>query len=125
MREPGGLGLIKYVQRGYKLPSIEHVKAYQNALKNSCENPSTIRRDNSKYYYKHGVTPTTVFYNEEDRYIIAFNQTTGDLITGDKQRPKAVKNFVAENILGIQNGLKNNIIKGYFIRHLFSAFIRM
>ena len=80
--------------------NYQHVKAYQNALKNICENPSTIRRDNSKYYYKHGVTPVTVFCNEEGRYIIAFNQTNGDLITGDKQRPAAIRKFEETNTLG-------------------------
>ena len=34
--KPGGLP--EYVRKGNKLPSIEHVKAYQEALKNICEN---------------------------------------------------------------------------------------
>ena len=97
-QEPGGL--IAYVQRGHKLPSLEHVKAYQKALKDICKNPSTLRRDDSKYYYKHGVTPATVFYNQDDRYIIVFNQTNGDLITGNKQRPLAIRKFVEKNTLG-------------------------
>lgn len=98
IREPGGL--IAYVQRGHKLPSIEHVRAYQKALKDICENPLTSRRDDSKYYYKHGITPATVFYNKEGRYIIVFNQTNGDLITGDKQRRTSFDNFESKNILG-------------------------
>ena len=68
---------------GYKLSSIEHVKAYQKSLKDICLDLSTKRRDDKKYYYKHGMEVTTVFQN--DRYLIYFNQTTGDLITGDKQ----------------------------------------
>ena len=47
--KPGGL--IAYVCRGTKLPSIEHVKAYQKALKHICDN--CPKRTNSKYYYKH------------------------------------------------------------------------
>lgn len=98
MRERGGL--IAYVQRGHKLPSLEHLQTYQKALKDICENPSTLRRDNSKYYYKHGVTPATIFYNKEGRYIIAFNQSNGDLITGYKQRPPAIRKSLETNTLG-------------------------
>jgi len=90
--------LIKYAQRDNKLPDILHVRAYQNSLKNICVDPSTDQRDDVKYYYKHGVTPTTVFKN--DRYIICFNKTTGDLITGDKQRQKKVDKFDKTNQLG-------------------------
>ena len=91
-------GFIKYVQRGNKLPSIEHVKTYQKGLKGICQDTSTRKRENTKYYYKHGVTPTTVFYN--GRYIVAFNQTNGDLITGNKQRAGTVRKFLETNRLG-------------------------
>ena len=94
--KPGGLP--EYVRKGNKLPSIGHIRAYQEALKNICENPSTNRRDDTKYYYKHGVTPTTAFYN--GRYVVAFNQTNGDLITGDKQRENVSNRFMADNTLG-------------------------
>jgi hypothetical protein len=65
-----------------------------------CNDPSTNRRNNSEYYYKHGVSQATVFYNEESRHVFAFNQTSGDLITGYKQREKAFNNFVDNNTLG-------------------------
>ena len=91
-------GLTEYVRKGNKLPSIEHVKAYQEALKNICENSQ--KRTDSKYYYKHGVTPATVYYDEHNRIIVCFNQTTGDLITGDRQREKVFNRFMAHNTLG-------------------------
>ena len=31
------------------------------------------------------ITPATAFYNQESLTLISFNQTSGDLITGDKQ----------------------------------------
>ena len=64
-------GFIKYVQRGNKLPSIEHVRSYQKSLKDICLDPSTDRRDDSEYYNPHVVTPTTAFKN--DRYLVCFN----------------------------------------------------
>nr|AHI51277.1 hypothetical protein [Cylindrotheca closterium] len=94
--KPGGL--TEYVRKGNKLPSIEHVKAYQEALKNICENSQ--KRTDSKYYYKHGVTSATVYYDEDNRVIVSFNQTSGDLITGDRQRENVFNRFMADNTLG-------------------------
>ena len=91
-------GFIKYVQRGNELPSIEHVRTYQKSLKDICLDPSTDRRDDSEYYNPHGVTPTTAFKN--DRYLVCFNQTTGDLITGDKQRRGTINKFDQTNKIG-------------------------
>ena len=93
-------GFIKYVQRGNKLPSIEHVRSYQKSLKDICLDPSTDRRDDAEYYYKHGMQRTTVFQN--DRYLVCFNQTTSDLITGDKQRAGTIRKFNETNRVGGQ-----------------------
>ena len=94
--KPGGLSA--YVRKGGQLPSIEHVRAYQQALKDICENSQ--KRTNSKYYSKNGVRPATVYYNKNQRFIISFDQTTGDLITGDKQRQSAFNRFMTDNTLG-------------------------
>lgn len=67
-------------------------------MKDICLDPSTDRRDDSEYYNPYGVTPTTAFKN--DRYLVCFNQTTGDLITGDKQKTPAFNRFKNENYLG-------------------------
>ncbi len=67
---------------------------------NICLDGSTIRIDNSKHYSKNGVTPVTVFFQSDSDTIIAFNQTTGDFITGDRQRAKAVDKFKTQNIIG-------------------------
>jgi DNA/RNA-binding domain of Phe-tRNA-synthetase-like protein len=39
-------GFLRYVQRGNKLPSIEHVRTYQKALKEICLDPSTETMQN-------------------------------------------------------------------------------
>lgn len=93
-------GLIKYVQKGNKLPSIEHVRSYQKSLKNICLDSSTNRRDDSEYYNPHGITPATTFQN--DNYLVSFNQTTGDLITGDKQLRGTIIKFNQTNKIGSQ-----------------------
>lgn len=93
-------GIIAYARKGNKLPSMEHVRAYQESLKNICLDSSTIRRDDSEYFHKHGRTPATVFRKGE--YLVAFNQTTGDLITGDKQRGNTLDKFEMTNRMGGQ-----------------------
>ena len=93
-------GFINYARKGYKLPSIKHVRAYQTSLKTICLDSTSIRHDDAEYYYKHGMEGTTVFQN--DRYLVCFNQTTGDLITGDKQRPGTIRKFNETNRIGSQ-----------------------
>ena len=93
-------GFINYARKGYKLPSIEHVRAYQTSLKTICLDSTSIRHDDAEYYYKHGMEGTTVFQN--GRYLVCFNQTTGDLITGDKQRAGTIRKFNETNRIGSQ-----------------------
>ena len=93
-------GFINYARKGYKLPSIDHVRAYQTSLKTICLDSNTSRNDDAEYYYKHGVEGTTVFQN--GRYLVCFNQTTGDLITGDKQRVGTIRKFNETNRIGSQ-----------------------
>ena len=93
-------GLVKYVRKGNKLPSRAHVRAYQEALNSICKDPQTQKRTDSKYYDINGVTPATVYYNRKEKQIVSFNQTTGDLITGDKQRDPVFRRFINDNTLG-------------------------
>ena len=67
-------------------------------MKNICLDLLTDRRDDSKYYNRHGVTPTTTF--KKGRYLVCFNQTTGDLITDDKQRRGTINKFDQTNKIG-------------------------
>lgn len=93
-------GLVAYVRRGFKLPSIEHVQAYQAALKQICLDITTLRRDDITHYDVNGKAPATVFYNVESRHIISFSQVTGDFITGDKQRVTAFARLLDEARIG-------------------------
>jgi len=98
-----GSGLIAYARRGYRLPPIEMVEDYQLRLKTSCEN-APIKKTNVPYYDVNGAWQARVFATPESEdsspIIIAFNESTGDLITGDKQRPASFKRFQSENYLG-------------------------
>ena len=93
-------GFITYVRRGNQLPSLEHVKRYEQALKDICQDSATEQRDNSKYYDINGIRPATTFRNGRD--LVSFDQNTGDLITGFKHRADAIKQFKQTNQLGGQ-----------------------
>ena len=101
-RYKGG-GLIAYARRGYRLPPIEMVQDYQLRLKTSCEK-APIKRTNVPYYDINGAWQSRVFATPESEdsspIIIAFNESTGDLITGDKQKKSAFDRFKDENYLG-------------------------
>ena len=102
VRYKGG-GLIAYARRGYRLPPIEMVQDYQLRLKASCKK-APIKRTNVPYYDVNGVWQVRVFATPPSKdssgIIIAFNESTGDLITGDKQKTPAFNRFKDENYLG-------------------------
>ena len=99
--QEGGLGA--YVRRGYRLPPIEMIQDYQLRLKESCEK-ALIRRTNVPYYDVNGVWPSRVFAipptEDSAPIIVAFNESTKDLITGDKQQEKRFSQFKDNNFLG-------------------------
>jgi len=82
---------------------IEMVQDYQLRLKKSCEK-APIKRTNVPYYDVNGAWPSRVFATPESEdssvIIIAFNESTGDLKTGDKQRPASFERFKSKNYLG-------------------------
>lgn len=103
------MGITKYVviNGKEKLPTVEHVKAYQDVLENFCKNPDTLKRTNSKYYYVHGITPVTVYYDEGTKTVVVFNHTNGgDLVTGDKRRKVSFDKFMADNKIGAEKWIR-------------------
>jgi hypothetical protein len=102
-RYKGGGGMIAYARRGYKLPPIEMVRDYQLRLKRRCDQ-SPIKRTNVPYSDNNGAWKATVFATppseDSSGIIIAFNESTGDLITGDKQKKPAFDRFKNENYIG-------------------------
>ncbi len=79
------------------------VRDYQFRLKERCDQ-SPIKRTNVPYYDKNGAWKAKVFATspsaDSSKIIIAFNESTGDLITDDKQKKPAFDRFKNENYLG-------------------------
>ena len=59
-----------------------------------------IRRDDISCYYRYGVEQATTFH--KGRYLVSFNQSTGDLITGDKRITGSINKFLESNRIGGQ-----------------------
>lgn len=102
-RYKGG-GLIAYARRGYPLPPIEMVRAYSEKLKERC-GEATIRATKIPFYDVNGKWSTTVYLippleGEKRGIMIVFNESTKDLITGDKQRRKAFTRLEEEGFIG-------------------------
>ena len=79
------------------------VRDYQMKLKESCLK-APIQRTKVPFYDINGLSQATVFAtpptSDSLGIIIAFNESTGDFITGDKQRDKVFERFEKENYLG-------------------------
>lgn len=100
-RYKGG-GLIAYARRGYRLPPIKMVKDYPLRLKASCKT-APIKRTKVPYYDVNDSWQATVFATppseDSSGIIVAFNESTGDLITGDRQKTSVFNRFKNENYL--------------------------
>jgi len=80
-------GLIRYVQRGGKLPPRQFIKDSQQKVYDFCHRENTeINRNAIHYSDKTGRIPCIMFFNRETEQIALFNKTSCDLITADKFR---------------------------------------
>ena len=79
------------------------VQDYQLRLKTSCKK-APIKRTNVTYYDNNGAWKATVFATPNPSgkggIIVAFNESTSDLITGDRQRGNVFNRFRDKNYLG-------------------------
>ena len=84
--------------RGYRLPPIEMVQDYQLRLKTSCKK-APIKRTNVTYYDRKATVFATPNPSGKGGIIVAFNESTSDLITGDRQRGNVFNRFRDKNYL--------------------------
>lgn len=92
-------GLIPYVRKGGKLPSIEFVKECQEKVKEFCELEGTKMKD--AVHLGNGLeTPAIMYYNDEERRIVLFNKTSTDMITTEKYRKSYYDKCVETGIVG-------------------------
>ena len=94
------IGLTDYLREGrHPLPPIKLVKAYQMAVKNTCD---YSKHSDGKYSSRgeQKIHDVTYWYNESTRQVAGFKKETGDLITGGKYKPRAFDRFLDTMHLG-------------------------
>jgi len=70
---------VAYIRKGKKLPSLDLIRDYQNAMKNFCEDRNrSDRNDTSTFEGK----PSITFFNKETRQAVIFDRETKIFITG-------------------------------------------
>lgn len=80
-------GIVVYVRKGNKLPSLDFIRAYQNAIKNFCEDRNkSVRNDESSFQGK----PCIAFFNKETQQIVIFDKETKIFITAYKLADRSV-----------------------------------
>ena len=90
-------GIIKYVQEGNKLPSIEHVRAYQNAMKNFCKDRNlSVRNDKSTFRGESSVT----FFNQTTQQVVIFDRETKIFITAYKLSSNQATDYLETGKIG-------------------------
>ena len=71
-------GIVAYIQKGKTLPNLDLIRAYQNAIKNFCEDPNqSVRNDKSTFRGE----PSITFFNQETRQVVIFDRETKIFIT--------------------------------------------
>ena len=90
-------GIVPYVRKGNKLPSLDLIRAYQNAIKNFCEDPNqSVRNDKSTFRGE----PSITFFNQETRQVVIFNQEKKIFITTYKLAKRSVNEYLTSGNIG-------------------------
>ena len=90
-------GIVVYVRKGNKLPSLDLIRAYQNAVKNFCEDRNQSDRNDKNTF---GGEPSITFFNEKTRQIAVFNRETKIFITAYKLAERSVDEYLTTGNIG-------------------------
>ena len=93
----GNGGLVAYVQKGKTLPSLDFVRAYQNAIKNFCENRNLSSKNNNSTFRG---KPCVTFFNQDTRIIVVFDKETHLFITAYKLAERSVEEYLTNSSIG-------------------------
>jgi Colicin D len=90
-------GIVVYVRKGNKLPSLDLIRAYQNAIKNFCEDRhQSDRNDKSTFRGE----PSITFFNQETRQVVIFDRETKIFITAYKLAEPSVDEYLTTGNIG-------------------------
>ena len=90
-------GLVAYVRKGNKLPSLDLIRAYQIRLKNFCEDANqSVRNDNSTFRGE----PSITFFNQKTRQTVIFDRETKIFMTAYKLAQRSVGEYLTTGNIG-------------------------
>ena len=90
-------GIVSYLRKGKKLPSLDLIRAYQNAIKNFCEDRNqSDRNDESTFRGELSIT----FFNKETRQVVIFNRETKIFITAYKIAERRANEYITNGNIG-------------------------
>lgn len=96
-------GIVTYLQRGNKLPSLDLIRAYQNAIKTFCEDPNlSVRNDESTFG---GIEESITFFNPKTLQVAIFKRKTKGFITAYTLSYRQSEQYKLTQNIGIINKL--------------------
>jgi len=90
-------GIVAYLRKGKKLPSLDLIRAYQNAIKNFCEDRNQSDRNDKSTFQGE---PSITFFNEETRQVVIFDRETKIFITAYKLAERSVDEYLTTGNIG-------------------------
>jgi len=88
---------VPYVRKGNKLPSLDLTRAYQNVIKNFCEDRSRSDKNDESTFQGE---PSITFFNEKTRQVVIFDRETKIFITAYKISPNQVIDYLKIGNIG-------------------------
>jgi len=90
-------GIVSYVRKVKKLPSLDFIRAYQNAIKNFCEDRNQSDRNDGSTFQGE---PYISFFNEKTRQVVIFDRETKIFITAYKLAERSVDEYLTTGNIG-------------------------
>jgi len=90
-------GIVAYVQKGNTFPNLNLIRAYQNAIKNFCEDRTQSDRNDKSTFRGE---PSITFFNQETRQVVIFDRETKIFITAYKLAERSVDDYLTTGNIG-------------------------
>jgi len=90
-------GIVAYVRKGNTLPNLNLIRAYQNAIKNFCEDRTQSDRNDKSTFRGE---PSITFFNQKTRQVAIFDRETKIFITAYKLAERSVDDYLTTDNIG-------------------------
>ena len=91
------VGIVAYLREGGKLPSLDLTRAYQNAIKDFCEDRNQSERNDKTTFRGE---PSITFFNRKTQQVAIFDRKTKIFITAYKLADRNVEEYLRTGNIG-------------------------